>query len=89
LKFTKSLKDDCIGKYKIYRYKFEDLVTQKMINGLKEYGELKVYNNFPKPYFSIKSKDIIIKGILNENELEVTFFEYDNNILPRKFETNL
>lgn len=89
MKFSTTLKEDCIGEYKIYRYTLELVITDNLLERFLDFGEFKLYKNFPKPYFSIKSVNVIIKGILDENELEVTFFEYNNSCFKTQFETIL
>ncbi len=69
------LKDDCIGKYKIYIYRLTRPVDRGIINSMEVLGDTEVFTNFPKPYFNIKSDYILIKGVIGNERIDVTYYE--------------
>lgn len=79
--------DDCVGSDVIYRYFFDILITEYHLQKLSKLGYLDYYRDFSKPFFIIKTYNgIIIKGVLNENMLEVVFLK--NKLKKSKLELN-
>lgn len=87
--YTVSIKEDCIGEYSVYTYTLEEPASENLCNRLQVFGNLRIFRDFPRPYFSIKSKPVLIKGIIGELSLEITFFEYGSTSLQQQFEEEL
>lgn len=89
MKYQTSVKDDCIGEYVIYIYHLERPVTEEMCAAMKKMGALKIFFDFPRPYFTIKAPGILIKGIVGEDKIEATYFDYSERLLQKGFESIL
>jgi hypothetical protein len=73
----------------IYQYSLEYPLSEEMCGVLTEGGELKIFYSFPKPYFNIKAPGFLVKGIIGENRLEATYFDYKEKLHQIDFEKKL
>jgi hypothetical protein len=81
--------EDCIGEYTVYRYELECGWTEEMCRDIRIFGELKIFKHFPRPYFHIKTSSLLIKGIIGDYSIEVTYFDYADNNTKEHFESVL
>lgn len=66
--------EDCFDGGVIFEYTFDEKIQEGFMKKLSGKGKLDYFPEFAKPFFKIFSdKGLQIKGIIGENNIEVTF----------------
>ncbi len=66
---------DCFDGSKIKEMRLDGVVSEPFIHYLGKMGELKYYPHFPRPFFSVNAKGVVIKGILDNDYVRVIIFD--------------
>jgi len=82
--------EDCFDGSLIYSYQFSKAVDENIMKSLAKKERLDYYPYFAKPFYKIFTRDgLQIKGILGEDNLEVTFPLTGQVEKKKRFEENL
>lgn len=84
MRFSTFLKEDCIGKYKVYCYGFSEPMPRALAESFAALGPLEIFDSFPRPFFRVRTVDMMLKGIVGDTELEVTYMTPDSTDSPLK-----
>lgn len=82
--------EDCFDGSLVYCYEFSKVVTELLMRAMVNNGKLDYFPEFAKPFFKIfTSEGLQIKGILGENNIEVTYPQTGHLEKKTIFEENL
>ncbi len=82
--------EDCFDSSVIFEYFFDQKISKKLMKGLAQYGALKYYPNFEKPFFKIiTTENVQIKGIIGDKSCEVVYPSEKKTEKKHSFEKNL
>lgn len=82
--------EDCFDGSFVYRYEFSGAVDESVMKAMAEGEKLQYFPSFSKPFYKIFASDgLQIKGIVGEDNIEVTFPVTDQFEKKSKFEANL
>jgi hypothetical protein len=82
--------EDCIDGSMIFMYSFNEKVDETLMQKLGEKGKLQYYPEFPRPFFKIITTDNVqVKGIIGDDNFEVTYPKTNKQEKKKNFETNL
>ncbi len=82
--------EDCFDGSRIYSYEFSKRVDESLMKALAADEKLQYFPKFARPFYKIFTRDgLQIKGILGENNMEVTFPVTDQPEKKKRFEENL
>lgn len=85
---TGKLVEDCFDDSAIYGYEFETSWTCEAIQGLRDFGKLEYFADFPRPFFRvIGSSGLQIKGVEGETTCRVIYPRENKEVLRRQFES--
>jgi len=65
--------EDCFDGSMIFKYSFDKGIEEILMRKIAEKGKLDYYPEFPRPFFKIICAGVQVKGIIGEDNFEVTF----------------
>lgn len=82
--------DDCFDGSMVFEYRFDRQIDETFMKIISRPGRLSYYPEFSRPFFKIFSeKGIQIKGIIGDDNFQVTFPQTRKAELKKAFETRL
>ncbi|MDF2571296.1 MAG: hypothetical protein K0R55_2900 [Sporomusa sp.] len=79
--------ENCFSGTNVYEYRLPIKVDDGFINCFSTYGSVKYFRNFPRPFFKADFADgIVVKGVLTDSVIKVSFPDQDPQGCKQKFD---